>query len=158
MTGWEGYAVKLAEKFNCQNTYYQKEPRLDIAAASIASDFMGKDFIISSDVFEHVTPPVSRAFENVWKMLKPGGVFVLTVPYGTQRETAEHFPELNEFSIVERDGSFVLRNKTRTGIVQEFNAQRQVGNVCLLRNCFSSTSEGRRACEYQNSPCGRPPP
>jgi SAM-dependent methyltransferase len=121
MTDWEGYAVKLAEKFAYQNTYYHKEPRLDIAAANIASEFTGKDFIISSDVFEHVVPPVSRAFENVWKMLKPGGVFVLTVPYSTQQETVEHFPELNEFSVVERDGSFVLRNKTRTGVVQEFN-------------------------------------
>ncbi|MFZ0917863.1 MAG: methyltransferase domain-containing protein [Candidatus Udaeobacter sp.] len=121
MTDWEGYAVKLAEKFDYQNTYYHQEPRLDIAAANVASNFMGKDFIISSDVFEHVTPPVSRAFENVWKMLKPGGVFILTVPYGTQQETVEHFPELNEFSVVERDGSFLLRNKTRTGILQEFN-------------------------------------
>jgi SAM-dependent methyltransferase len=121
MTDWEGYAVKLIEKFDYQNTYYHKEPRLDIATANIASEFTGKDFIISSDVFEHVVPPVSRAFENIWKMLKPGGVFVLTVPYGAQRETVEHFPELNEFSIVERDGSFVLRNKTRTGVVQEFN-------------------------------------
>jgi hypothetical protein len=121
MTDWEGYAVKLAEKFDYQNTYYHEEPRLDIAAASIASEFMGKDFIISSEVLEHVTPPVSRAFEHVWKMLKPGGVFVLTVPYSTQQETIEHFPELNEFSVVERDGSFVLRNKTRTGVVQEFN-------------------------------------
>ena len=121
MTDWEGYAVKLAEKFAYQNTYYHEEPRLDIATANIASEFMGKDFIISSDVFEHVVPPVSRAFENVWKMLKPGGVFVLTVPYGAQRETVEHFPELNEFSIVESDGSFVLRNKTTTGVVQEFN-------------------------------------
>jgi len=120
MTDWKGYAVKLAEKFDYQNTYYHTEPRLDIAAASIASEFIGQDFMISSDVFEHVAPPVSRAFENVWKMLKPGGVFILTVPYGTQGETAEHFPELNEFSIVERDGSFVLRNKTRTGVVQEF--------------------------------------
>ena len=120
MTDWEGYAVKLAEKFDYQNTYYHTEPRLDITAASIASEFIGQDFMISSDVFEHVAPPVSRAFENVRKMLKPGGVFILTVPYGTQGETAEHFPELNEFSIVERDGLFVLRNKTRTGVVQEF--------------------------------------
>jgi len=121
MTDWHGYAVKLAEKFDYQNTYYHKEPRLDIAAATIASQFTGNDFIISSEVFEHVVPPVSRAFENVWKMLKPGGVFILTVPYGTQGETAEHFPELNEFSIVDRNGSFVLRNKTTTGVVQEFN-------------------------------------
>jgi SAM-dependent methyltransferase len=121
MTDWEGYAAKLAEKFDYQNTYYHKEPRLDVAAASIASEFMENDFIISSDVFEHVAPPISRAFENVWRMLKPGAVFVLTVPYGTQRETVEHFPELNEFSIIEKEGSFVLRNKTRTGIVQEFS-------------------------------------
>lgn len=121
MTDWEGYAVKLFEKFDYQNTYYHEEPKLDIAAASIAPEFMGKDFIISSDVFEHVAPPVSRAFENVWKMLKPGGLFILTVPYGHQRETIEHFPELNEFNVVERDGSFVLRNKTSTGVVQEFN-------------------------------------
>jgi SAM-dependent methyltransferase len=121
MTDWEGYAVKLAEKFDYQNTYYHKEPRLDIGAANIPSEFMGKDFIISSDVFEHVAPPVRRAFENVWKMLKPGGVFILTVPYGTPGETLEHFPELNEFSIVEKDGSFVLTNKTSTRVVQEFN-------------------------------------
>ena len=58
MTDWEGYAVKLSGKFDYQNTYYHEEPRLDIAAASIAPEFMGKDFIISSDVFEHVVPPV----------------------------------------------------------------------------------------------------
>jgi hypothetical protein len=121
MTDWKGAAVTLAEKFDYRNTYYHKEPRLDISAARIASELMGNDFIISSDVFEHVAPPVSRAFENVWKMLKPSGVLVLTVPYGTQAETVEHFPELNEFSIVKKDGSLVLRNKTKAGVVQEFN-------------------------------------
>lgn len=121
MTDWEGYAIKLAEKFDYRNTYYHQEPKLDVSAASIASKLMGNDFIISSDVFEHVAPPVSRAFENVWKMLKPGGLLVLTVPYGTQAETVEHFPELNEFSIVKKEGSFVLRNKTKAGVVQEFS-------------------------------------
>jgi SAM-dependent methyltransferase len=121
MTDWKGAAVKLAEKFEYRNTYYHKEPRLDISAASIPSELMTNDFVISSDVFEHVAPPVSRAFENVWKMLKPGGVLVLTVPYGTHAETIEHFPELNEFSLLKKDGSFVLRNKTKTGVVQEFS-------------------------------------
>ena len=121
MTDWEGYAIKLAEKFDYRNTYYHQEPRLDISAASIASELMGNDFIISSDVFEHVAPPVSQAFENVWKMLKPGGVLILTVPYGTQAETVEHFPELHEFSIIEKEGALMLRNKTKAGVVQEFN-------------------------------------
>jgi SAM-dependent methyltransferase len=121
MTDWEGYAVKLAEKFDYRNTYYHQEPKLDVSASSIAPELMAKDFIISSEVLEHVVPPVSRAFENVGRMLKPGGVFVLTVPYGLQVETIEHFPELNEFKIMKTDGSFVLRNKTKAGVVQEFN-------------------------------------
>ena len=121
MTDWDGYAVKLAEKFDYRNTYYHQEPTLDISAANIGAELMENDFVISSDVFEHVAPPVSRAFENVWKMLKPGGVLVLTVPYGTQAETIEHFPGLHEFSVVEKDGLFVLRNKTEAGVVQEFN-------------------------------------
>jgi SAM-dependent methyltransferase len=142
LTDWKGIAVKLAEKFHYRNTYYHKEPRLDISAASIASEFMGNDFIISSDVFEHVAPPVSRAFENVWKMLKPGGLLVLTVPYGTQAETVENFPELHEFNIVRKEGSFVLRNKTKAGVVQKFNDpvfHRGPGSTLEMR-VFSETA------------------
>ncbi len=120
MTDWEGYANRLAEKFSYQNTYYHQEPRLDISAVEIPAHLLANDFIISSEVFEHVVPPVSRAFENVSKMLKPGGLFVLTVPYTNKKETIEHFPELHNFTVVEDDKAFVLRNKTREGVIQEF--------------------------------------
>jgi SAM-dependent methyltransferase len=120
MTDWGGYAKRLAEKFCYQNTYYHQEPRLDISAVKIPADFLANDFIISSDVFEHIVPPVSRAFENVWKMLKPGGLFILSVPYTNKKETIEHFPELYDFTVVKNHGTFVLRNKTREGVVQEF--------------------------------------
>ena len=36
---------------------------------------------IASDVFEHVAPPVSRAFANARRLLKPGGKFIFTVPF-----------------------------------------------------------------------------
>ena len=121
-TDWEGYALRLAEKFSYQNTFYHQEPRLDLAAVDLAPELIAaNDFVISSEVFEHVPPPVGRAFQNVWRMLKPGGVFILTVPFGLQDKTAEHFPELHEFTIIEKNGSFVLRNVTRLGVVQEFH-------------------------------------
>ena len=120
MTDWEGYANTLAAKFSYQNTYYHQEPRLDISAVEIPAPLLGNDFIISSEVFEHVVPPASRAFENVSKMLKPGGLFILTVPYTNKKETIEHFPELYDFTVVEDDKAFVLRNKTREGVIQEF--------------------------------------
>jgi SAM-dependent methyltransferase len=120
MTDWKGYANTLAEKFSYQNTYYHLEPRLDISAVEIPVHLLANDFVISSEVFEHVVPPVGRAFENVAKMLKPGGLFILTVPYTNKKETIEHFPDLYDFTVVEDHETFVLRNKTREGVIQEF--------------------------------------
>ena len=122
MSDWEGYAVILADKFRYTNTYYHKNPTLDIAQPDIPEFLLGSnDFIISSEVFEHVTPPVDRAFENTFKMLKPGGSFILTVPYGKQANTIEHFPDLHDFSIIEDEGSYRLRNVSRSGEVREFD-------------------------------------
>ena len=93
MSDWDGYASVLAQKFSYQNTYYHQEPRLDIR--DIDPKLEGTmDFVISSDVFEHVPPPVSMAFENARRLLKPNGILVFSTPYSKETETVEHFPEL----------------------------------------------------------------
>lgn len=121
MSDWDGYAVRLAEKFRYTNTYFHQEPRLDISTPQLAECLMqSSDFIISSEVFEHIVPPVRRAFENTFKMLKPGGILVLTVPYGPWEKTVEHFPDLYDFTIIADNGSYRLENVTRSGEVQEF--------------------------------------
>lgn len=120
MTDWDGYALFLAKKFSYQNTFYHQEPKLDIAAVNIPTSLLGNNFIISSEVFEHVAPPVSKAFENAHKMLKRGGLFILTVPYGLQPTTTEHFPELNEFTLIRDQGHYILKNITSSGEVQVF--------------------------------------
>ncbi len=58
------------------------------------------------------------AFDNVYQMLRRGGLLLLTVPYGLQPETIEHFPELHEFTLVERDGGCELHNLTKSGVRQ----------------------------------------
>ena len=119
MSDWAGYAEPLAQLFDYVNTYYHQEPRLDICA--IDPRYEGRfDFVISSEVFEHVPPPVSVAFRNLRRLLKPTGFAVFTVPYGTTGGTIEHFPDLYEYEIVEADGRRVLRNVTRDGEIQEF--------------------------------------
>lgn len=120
MSDWDGYAKPLTKKVGYINTYYHQEPRLDITDIS-PKDFESVDFLLSTDVFEHVSPPVSNAFLNAKKMLKPGGSFVFSVPYTLEGETVEHFPELNEFSIEVRNGKKVLINKTKDGRVQEYS-------------------------------------
>ena len=113
------YAEVLAQKFNYTNTYYHQEPKLDITdITGIQEDQL--DFLISSDVFEHVSPPVQRAFDNAYKLLKKGGVFVFTVPYTLENETKEHFPNLFDYKITQENGEYVLHNKTKDGKSETF--------------------------------------
>ena len=121
MTDSENYASRLAEKFDYQNTYLHQEPHFDITAPLTFDQLGAHDFVIASEIFEHVQPPVALAFENAGRLLKPGGLFVLTVPYGTQQHTIEHFPELNEFTIDEVEGTHVLTNRTRQGEMQRYD-------------------------------------
>ncbi len=119
MSDWDGYARTLAHKFDYKNTFYHQEPKLNITRIDPALE--GKfDFIIASDVFEHVCPPVSIAFENIGKLLKPNGVFIFSVPYSKDEETVEHFPELHDYQVIEADGRYILKNITKSGVSQVF--------------------------------------
>jgi len=118
LTDWERYAGLLATKLSYTNTYYHKEPFLDITSVD-PIQYGRYDFLISSDVFEHISPPIQRAFENARRLLKPGGVMIFSVPC-VAGPTKEHFPELNDFSIVKKGNSWVLRNRTLDGREQEF--------------------------------------
>ena len=113
------YALPLARKFRYTNTYFHTEPRVDIA--NVPPEMCGRyDFLIASDVFEHVAPPVSRAFVNARRILKPGGVFVFTVPFELEGDTVEHFPDLADFRTVEANGRWTLYNRTRDGRDEAF--------------------------------------
>lgn len=120
MSDWEGYAKPLSKKLGYINTYYHKEPRLDITDIS-ARDEQSVDFLVSTDVFEHVAPPVSVSFENARRMLRPGGAFVFSVPYGLTGDTQEHFPNLHEFKLETRGGKRILVNRTKDGNIEEFS-------------------------------------
>ncbi len=120
MSDWDGYAIPLAHKVGYKNTYYHQEPKLDIT--SIDPSLEGTlDFIISSDVFEHIVPPVSIAFENARKLLKPDGVLIFTVPYSQDGKTWEHFPDIYNYEILKINDRPILKNKARDGREQVFD-------------------------------------
>lgn len=109
----DSYGLRLGKKLSYTNTYYHKAPLFDIT--SIDESQCGQyDFIISSDVFEHVCQPISRAFENACKVLKPGGVMILTVPY-TAGKTREHFPDIEKFSVTKQGEEWILDGTTTEG-------------------------------------------
>lgn len=122
MSDWDGYAVTLARKLDYRNTFYDREPRLDITR--IRESEVGRyRFVISSDVFEHVpVGGLGAAFRNARRLLGASGVFIFTVPFAKHGETREHFPELNDFRILEEDGRRMLRNRTTQGVDQVFDS------------------------------------
>jgi len=114
LSDWLGYAANLALKLDYTNTFYHTEPFLDIVAVS--PDQLGQyDFLISTDVFEHVPPPVFRAFSGSYTLLKPGGLIVLTVPFTDVTQTVEHFPDLDTFKIIELGSDYLLVNRDKKG-------------------------------------------
>jgi SAM-dependent methyltransferase len=114
------YAALLAERFDYRNTFHDRPPEFDIMRPR-EHDFGMYDFVISSEVFEHVPPPVETAFSNVLRMLKPNGVLVFTVPYSIEDRTLEHYPDLHEYAVTRLGGSSVLLNRTTEGLLQVFD-------------------------------------
>lgn len=91
--GYRGYPPYLSRKFDYYNTRYDPEkiaagvdPRLyaDVQQLTYADDFF--DCVLSSDVFEHVRLD-DRGFREIFRVLKPGGIFLLQVPYQSTPET-----------------------------------------------------------------------
>jgi len=118
LSDWTGYADRLEECFDYTNTFYHQAPFVDIVAPP--PDRLGTaDFLISTDVLEHIPPPVELGFRGTFDLLKPGGLLILTVPFNDRLPTSEHYPELYRFRIVKLDGDdYVLVNRTIDGRLQ----------------------------------------
>lgn len=121
LSDWCGYAKILEEKFSYTNTFYHTDPKLDITA--ISESLYGKyDFIISSDVYEHIPLYcLDSAFKNTRKLLKSNGKFLLTVPFTKSGASQEHFPSLFDFRIVKTNGKSFLLNVTQNGVTEIFD-------------------------------------
>lgn len=121
LSDWSLYAKPLARRFSYVNTFYHTAPRLDIT--DVPDELAGSaDFLIATDVFEHVLSPVERAFHGARRLLREGGVFVFSVPFHVgDGGTVEHFPSLHDFSL-EGDvaSGFRLRNRLPDGAEEVF--------------------------------------
>jgi SAM-dependent methyltransferase len=120
MSDWSGYANLLRKKFSYENTFYDRRPQLDIL--NLAEKHLGKyDFVISTDVFEHILPPLQQGFDNLFRLLSPGGHLIFSVPYTRAEQTMEHYPGLYEYEILDFRGRKVLVNRDRDGHMQVYD-------------------------------------
>lgn len=138
-----GWANIFKEKFNYVNTFYHTSPYLNIYNDDHVKNYSDLDFIISSDVFEHIDPfpSIQHAFNNLYKMLKPGGRLIFSVPY-THGDHKEHFPNLYNYKLINKNGKYILENKTidnKTEFFDNLCFHGGPGNVLEMR-IFSKNS------------------
>lgn len=122
-----GWSTLCEKKFNYINTFYHQEPFLDIYNDEQLKQYSNLDFIISSDVFEHISPfpDIQLAFDNLYKILKKDGFIIFSVPYIDEGEHIEHYPELYKYVIQNIDNEYILKNTKKNGEIELFN------NLCF---------------------------
>jgi len=100
---------------NYRNFHYHLEPKLDIT--NVESILIGSADIIScSEVLEHVEPPIQKAFDGLYKLLKKNGVLILSVPHTDEYGVhVEHFPVLKNSEIVMKNENPILIGEDASG-------------------------------------------
>lgn len=119
MSDWERISDALADRFTFRNTFLHADPKFDVLHPT-PEDIAAYDFVISSEVFEHIPPPIQVAFDNLSRVLRPSGFVVFTVPWKPEGSTEERFPTLYDWRIEEQlSGVPVLVNRTAKGEVEQ---------------------------------------
>ena len=96
----ERYARVLENVFTYFNTFYHKDPQLDLMVSQKKYNNTF-DFIICSDVLEHIIGDWRVAAKNMYDYLKPGGVLILTVPMKRELlKTVEHYPDSIGYDVI----------------------------------------------------------
>jgi hypothetical protein len=109
--------LKTVCKSHYQNYHYHQEPKLDITQVPL-NLFSSAGIVSSTEVLEHVAPPVDLAFSGFKKLLRKNGTLVLSVPHSdTSGVNLKHSPEMtNAQLILDEEPRLVgtLKNGKRT--------------------------------------------
>jgi SAM-dependent methyltransferase len=111
-------STALSQHFLYLNTYLTSEPRLDLRHDP--SPFGELDFLIASEVFEHIEPPVPPAFKNAARLLKNSGVLLMTAPWVWDGDPSTAIPELYDWRLGREDDRYVIVNRRPDGTVERF--------------------------------------
>jgi hypothetical protein len=145
LSDWEEYAKILTKKLDYKNTFFHKSPRCDIK--KIGGFNRCYDFIICSEIFEHIEYPVSPAFLNLRKLLNKTGFVLFTAPYIlTEEKTREYFPDLYEYKILRDRGIPILKNITKEGELQifrdlTFHGGKDISLIHRMKRVFSGAQD-----------------
>lgn len=93
-------AFKVRFRGKYKNFEFHTQPYLDITNVDSVLE-SSADIVTCSEVLEHVQPPINLAFDGLYKLLKPGGWLILSVPHrGPNALHEEHFPVMTNSELI----------------------------------------------------------
>mgnify|MGYP001185101073 CR=1 FL=1 len=110
------YANILAEKLSYRNTYLHTDPHLDLCDPDSIGKYSDLDLVICSEVIEHTKDPPVVVLGNMLRMLRPGGVLILSAPTYRMAETIEWYPGATSVRVVENGSGLHVEWKTIRGV------------------------------------------
>ena len=138
---WAGICEEKFDYINLDNEY---DDVIDLYDAKDCEKFGQRDFIICSEVLNHLppNPGLQNVFDNLYSMLNNEGHLIFSVPFGYGKHI-EHFPNLHDYTIKENDdGQRELYNVTSKGEHEKFTKVTFYGvsNKSLEMRIFSAHS------------------
>jgi SAM-dependent methyltransferase len=114
----ETYAKHLASKFSYTNTYSHTAPHLDLCDPESVGRYSNIDLIVCSDVIEHTFDKPRKVVRSIFRMLKPGGVAILSAPTYYLSETIEWYPHAKTVEVKEHLGKYEVHWTDIAGIAR----------------------------------------
>ncbi len=112
----EVYAQVLERGLDYRNTFLHKAPYLDLCDPNSVAQYTALDLIICSDVLEHTRQPPSVILNSLWRMLRPGGLVILSAPTYQMPESIERYYGAKTVRVVERDNQRIVEWEDGNGV------------------------------------------
>jgi len=91
-------AQRLSQLFQYTNTFFHQFPIVDVTAPP-PSAIGAFEFVVCSDVLEHVPPPAEKALSGLRSVLRENGFTVVSVPCGGSSTSIEHYPGVTSWQL-----------------------------------------------------------
>ncbi len=159
-----GYADALTEKFEYVDSFFDREPQLDLLDVDWSrwtpESF---DFITCASVPEYVRPTIDEMFKNVYRLLRPGGAAVIAAPPVLGPKTGELTCKLHHREITAETARQAAVDRRTGGATERIDDVNICGAVETTRPIRSISRQalidgaeraGLRAAEIYERPIG----
>jgi hypothetical protein len=111
----DAYARTLVDKYDYVNTFYHREPYLDVESISSYLEYQPLNFILCNDILEHTALPPAEVVAILYQALQPGGHLILCAPTYRLANHIEKYPSFDSYEVKSTVKGYHVEFKPKLG-------------------------------------------